>query len=485
MNKIISITAVFFLIATVAFSIPRINRPDLVVHSITYSPSNPYDTDDIIITAVVKNIGNRPARASKLLFKIGGETTGVVYDIEPLRPGSTRQWKRQFSPSRPDTYRVLCVADYRNHVRERNERNNNKAIYIKVNKSDKPDLTVYSITHSPNNPTTDDLTHVRFKVANIGKATARNFIVRYKVGGGAYKETTVHESRPGHEFTIVHPVRLTVAQPYLATAIADADGVVEESREDNNRKTHRFIVTEAGGGTPPPPKPSPTPHFKSLKPDLIISSLTYTPGNPYTTDNIIFTAVVKNVGNATAPESKMMLKVGGEGSPPHYAIESLSPGATRQWKRSVNLSSAGSYITTAQADVESDVAESNEGNNIKTLSFSVAEPGKPDLMVKSISITPTNPTTEDRIHIKVVYKNIGDATAGRFKTSFRVGGESSPSVATIHSMRPDHEISAHRTVELGVAQRYRITFIVDVDDEQDEKDETNNTRTFDFTVVNP
>ena len=129
------------------------------------------------------------------------------------------------------------------------------------------------------------------------------------------------------------------------------------------------ILVVAAGCTGCTPTPVPA------VPDLVVSSLSHSPASPITTDTITFTAVVKNVGTGQADASQLSLKVGGETTPPTFSVPALAPGATYEVQRELVLEvGAQNYLVTAKADVNNDVAESNEDNNQRTDTFHVYYP---------------------------------------------------------------------------------------------------------------
>ena len=107
-------------------------------------------------------------------------------------------------------------------------------------------------------------------------------------------------------------------------------------------------------------------------PDLVISSLTHSPASPTTLDLITFTAVVQNIGTGSAGASTLLFQIGGESSPPTFSVPALAPNATFTVQRQLVLGVAQNYITTAIADVNNDVTESDETNNQGTDTFSVS-----------------------------------------------------------------------------------------------------------------
>jgi subtilase family serine protease len=212
--------------------------------------------------------------------------------------------------------------------------------------------------------------------------------------------------------------------------------------------------------------------------DLIVDSITFTPSNPFTTDAITFTVIVKNIGTADSVPSKLKLQVGGETTPPLYAIESLTPGQTRQWKRQETLSVAQNYGVTATADANNNVTESNEGNNIKSITLAVQQPHNADVAVANISISPTNPTVHDRITVTVALKNIGATTISHCKAIVKIEGQDDVAPYSYFNWRSGDVTNISRTVTFSAAGKFTVKAFVDSGKEVDETDEGNNLKIF-------
>ena len=100
--------------------------PDLVVESLTHSPSTPTTADTITFTAVVKNNGTGDAAASTLLFTVGGETPKApqtLYQVPALAPGGSFSVERQLSLEAAN-YSNTATADFAGQIAETNESNN-------------------------------------------------------------------------------------------------------------------------------------------------------------------------------------------------------------------------------------------------------------------------------------------------------------------------------------------------------------------------
>ena len=102
--------------------------------------------------------------------------------------------------------------------------------------------------------------------------------------------------------------------------------------------------------------------LRALQPNLVISSFTHSPSSPTSADLITFTAVVQNVGSAAAGASHASIDVGGEEVGMVFDVPSLEPNATFVLTRQLALG-ARAYINNASADVNDEVAESDEEDN--------------------------------------------------------------------------------------------------------------------------
>lgn len=115
-----------------------------------------------------------------------------------------------------------------------------------------------------------------------------------------------------------------------------------------------------------------------------------------------------------------------------------------------------------------------------------ATPTGPDLVVESLTHSPSNPTTQTQITFTAVVRNMGTGQAGPSTVSFRVGGETPPGrTFAVPMLAPNQAFTVSRQEKLAVAQNYRNTVIADVNNDVRETDETNNQRTDDYTVTAP
>ncbi|MGB2764155.1 MAG: LamG-like jellyroll fold domain-containing protein, partial [Candidatus Aminicenantaceae bacterium] len=153
-----------------------------------------------------------------------------------------------------------------------------------------------------------------------------------------------------------------------------------------------FTIEVTDQSTPPQSSTQALSLYIAPPPDFIVESLAHSPEEPFTTDTITFTAVVKNIGAGQAGASTLMFKIGGEtagSTQTRFVVPALASGASHTVIRQATLT-AGSYINTAQADFDNIVAEPNENNNITTDSYTVLAP-----LPHTVSIpnTPSGPAS--------------------------------------------------------------------------------------------
>jgi hypothetical protein len=99
-------------------------KPDLIISIINFSPGKPTTADEITFWVFVKNVGNAPAGASKMSFKVGGETHPPVVNVPALNPGQQFRYDRKVTLRAARNYIAIAKVDVGNNVIESNESNN-------------------------------------------------------------------------------------------------------------------------------------------------------------------------------------------------------------------------------------------------------------------------------------------------------------------------------------------------------------------------
>lgn len=436
------------------------NKEDLVVEVLTWTPPNPIETDTITITAGVKNIGPSQAAASTLQLQVGTETTPPTYAIPALDSGVTHEIQRQVVLA-PGAYQITATADFYDVINESDENNNVTIETITVAVIPKPDLIVFSLTHSPANPTITDTITITAIVQNTGIADSTTSTLAIDVTGDANPTTyTVPILAPTQTFQVQRVLSPTAGGIHQVTATADADDDNMESDETNNQATDNIIVSA---------------------PDLIVSSLSHLPVGPTNIDTITITAIVENDGDTSAGASNLEIDV--QGNAVNYAVPSLNPSQTHQVQRQIVLGTSGSYLVTTTADIDNSVTESNEDNNETTETINVIEAA--DLIITTLTHVPADPTITDTITLTVIVRNRGGITAGASTLEIDVDGEATPTTYTVPSLSPSQTHQVQRQINLTMPGNYQVTATADLNDDVAESNENNNTAIDNIQVTAP
>jgi subtilase family serine protease/squalene cyclase len=161
-------------------------KPDLALGpgSITYTPENPDDDDDVIFTVVMANIGETPAVDVMIKFYRGTEADPYMHMVEDgpvtIPPGGVGL---AHITTRQDlgTWIFTAVLDPDNTVNESNESNNSTAITVNI--GERIDLMISSVTLSDTNPAQGDVIQATAQVYNGDSAGAVNVNVGFYLNG--------------------------------------------------------------------------------------------------------------------------------------------------------------------------------------------------------------------------------------------------------------------------------------------------------------
>lgn len=192
--------------------------------------------------------------------------------------------------------------------------------------------------------------------------------------------------------------------------------------------------------------------FLGPMPDLVVESLTHTPSNPSTLHEITFLVSVKNVGTSEASPSTLALQVGEEESPALFPVPRLAVGERYSVERRVQLVVAQTYLATAAADVNRDVAELKEANNQEQEQFVVSEGilGIPlvdqeQLIISTPAIGIGGPTEE--ILAQVVRAGVsGSLTEVRFPVACDSGSDLIVEIQGVAGNMPNGVVLASQTI---------------------------------------
>ncbi|MEU1279997.1 discoidin domain-containing protein [Streptomyces sp. NPDC005805] len=152
-------------------------NPDLEVTGLTVSPASPVESDEITVSATVRNSGPAAAPASALAVRLGG-TKAAAAQVGALAAGASTTVSASLGQRPEGSYQLSAVADEAGAVVEQNESNNTytSPTPLVVKPVAGSDLVAAAVTTSPSSPAAGDT--VTFSVA------LRNQGTEASAGGG-------------------------------------------------------------------------------------------------------------------------------------------------------------------------------------------------------------------------------------------------------------------------------------------------------------
>ncbi len=139
-------------------------NPDLEVTNLTTAPASPVESDEITVSATVRNSGPAPAPASAVALRLGGTKVGTA-QVGTLQPGAQTTVSASIGTRDAGSYELSAVADDGDKVVEQNETDNTytRQAPLVVRPVQSSDLVAAAVTTSPSSPAAGD--DVAFEVA--------------------------------------------------------------------------------------------------------------------------------------------------------------------------------------------------------------------------------------------------------------------------------------------------------------------------------
>ncbi|WHM29366.1 discoidin domain-containing protein [Streptomyces sp. BPPL-273] len=162
-------------------------NPDLEVTKLTTSPASPVESDEITVSATVRNGGAAASPAGEVALRLGG-TKVATASVGALQAGAQSTVSASIGARDAGSYELSAVADEPGEIIEQNETNNTytrpEPLVVKPVQSS--DLVAATVTTSPSSPAAGD--DVTFKVA------LRNQGTQDSAGGGHAVTLTLADS---------------------------------------------------------------------------------------------------------------------------------------------------------------------------------------------------------------------------------------------------------------------------------------------------
>ncbi len=424
---------------------------DLIIDSITWSPSEPSVGSTVFFNVTVKNRGTVVAISSRVNFYIGGASWGYKDDGR-INPGETLtltfSWFAKAGP-----YNIKAIVDKNDVVTETDEDNNEKTVSFSALL---PDLVIDDISWSPEEPSISDNVNFTVSVTNQGSVASGNSTLNFYVDD-KYLDSAGIDALDASASENVTFSWIVKEGTHDIKAVVTPHGVITESDENNNEKIVIFSPNLA---------------------DLVVQNITWSPTEPSVRDNVTFTVIVENQGSGDSGVSGVDLHIDGPNTD-HRELEQIDAGGTTKvtftWR-----AKAGSHRIRVIVDQQNDVPESDESNNEKTVTFSTLPP---DLIVEQITWSPSAPSIGDTVTFTVTVKNQGAANADYSYISYYIDNIQmiSDRVNPISINATDNQTFTW-TATVG---EHAIKAFVDFTKRVAESDETNNEKVTTLTILGP
>ena len=224
--------------------------------------------------------------------------------------------------------------------------------------------------------------------------------------------------------------------------------------------------------------------YETLKPDLIVSSVTPTRTSFETGMTGVVHAVVTNQGEQDAG-AFLVTMVNGEETWSSQ-ISSLAAGASKTLMFPFSTpSEPQTIVITVTADSKDAIVESNEQNNSNSTTVEIIEPQLPDLTITSFTAGAASYETGKAMTFSVTVKNQGTAASGSAYLSLSGNGVSTykQSIGTL-------AVGGTKQLTFSVpapdtAQPLTLTAFADCDEVVAESNENNNTKSLSVSVTAP
>lgn len=388
--------------------------PDLLVEDVYLDPASPVATQETQFSAKVKNDASHEYDVDpedpgfRVAFDVH-DTTVYSAEIAELRGGenktvtATTNW----TPPSEGAYTVNATVNPEGKVDEVDARNNHRERAFSV-KANAPDLALVDVSPLDTKVEAGNQTAFQATIQNKGhEAVDSDFPVRFLVDGSPHGPD-VHaqiDSLSKGETTTVTSEAWTASQGHFTiSAVADPgnDNVTGETTQENNQ-----LDTDLHVG-----------------PDLVVDDLSWDPPTPAENAEVDVYALVLNQGTVNVTEAST-LQVEVDDQTWTADIDPLAAGNSTNvhvgtWTDPAQNDNG--YDVVAEADVDDDAQEIDDGNNGRTESMVVTGP-LPDLVTTQVELVPSEPADGEEVQIQATIQNNGSRDTSDVPVEFRVDGE--------------------------------------------------------------
>ena len=452
---------------------------DLVTSAFSISPTTPIAGQPATITITVLNQGTCSTNVSFVVQwkQTQFSPTGPSASVGPLAAGASATVNLTYTFPAAGNFLTVVNLDTNNAVAETNEVNNLAIYSVSVQKAT-IDLQITNFFISPNasgqslNTAGQGLVATAYiQIFNNGNTAAGPFEVAWRPTTAIPPLTTaVAGLGAGASQWVTFDFNYPTLGTFVSQATVDATHLVAETNEFNNNAFTSVTVLPA-------------------LPDLVVSSVTFSPSTPIAGQNVHVTVTVQNVGFvSTGANYTVQWQPGPFLLPLSQQVGPLAAGASASYGFDYIYQSAGTFNSTATADSNNVIKELKENNNSMAASVVVQAAGV-DLTITNVVISPATPVQGAPMTATVTIQNLGNQGAGPFVVSWNpdANGLIVPGVATltqqVNALGAGASMNVVFTFTYPQAGGFHTIAMVDAFNTVAETNETNNLYIKDFTVV--
>jgi len=221
-------------------------KPDIAItnSSIIVSPQSPVLGDNVTLSVLVSNVGDRSASNVLVTFYLDGQP--LANRTIPLLLDGVNQDVSVNYTAKLGNHSLMVKVDELNAIDELDETNNTAyATFVVHNANElKPDLAVssQSIVLVPSTPVKGEVLRFNVTVTNTGNDSASNVLVLMKVDGVDIGSPTIGYIGPG-ESRLVTGQWLATGGAHTFTVTLDPDNLINESSKANNQASVSFSLS--------------------------------------------------------------------------------------------------------------------------------------------------------------------------------------------------------------------------------------------------
>ncbi len=387
---------------TTAFAV----GPNLAIASVAHDPAVPDREEAVTLEATVTNTGTSAVESVDVQLRIDEDTRVGTTTVEDLGPGKNRTVTMTWTATE-GTHELTVTADPDDEIRETNETDNLATHGIPVGSA--PNLHVPRIL-MPANVTAGEQVTFLATVGNDGDEAAGPFEVRFEIDSqGILGARNVTSLEAGSTTDVTSATWTATPGQHTLRVRVDTWGNITEADESDNLAAKTFQVGRGERLQAASTGPAP---------NLVVAGI-QGPENLTVGQEATFVVTVANTGDRASPGTSLTVGIDGETSLGDLQVSGLEPGQeTRINTRPWNVT-AGDHTLRATVDPDDQVEETREDDNTRTQRLQLTGQGEitgqPDLAVRSLEISPDDPTNQESVTVTLTLENQGQASAGPFR----------------------------------------------------------------------